>query len=271
MTSKSAALTPSATGATGERFQHWALAGWALAGIAVAVIVAVSATPKARAPKTVAAKTVSKVLSATAVPVKADTIEAFEAVVEPKAVVAPAVTEPAKTRSAAEARSAEPEDYLTAFQRAVHVREKPVRDTHIKDTDARLIQAQLGPLKEALERSGKSVAEYLEDANLQVSDELLEALLDSTVPKVKRTSHSLYTDPEAMMLARDALQYVDPRMPREIAETMLRDIVAAQTEAARLGLSLPSSSDEQVHALNHWTSVGGRVGQLAETALSRLS
>lgn len=254
-----------------EGFQHWALAGWAFAAIAVAVVVAVSASPKRRTPaaRVSGPKTVSEVLKATAVP----TVTPIEAFVQPKAVVAEAarpVAEPT-AEPAAEPAAAEDQDYLTAFQRALQVREKPMRDEGLKTADALLVQAQLEPLKEALFKSGKTVSQYLDETNLQVSDNLLEALEASWAQTNSRSSATIFTDPEAMMLARDALQFIDPRMPSDVGASMLRDMVAAQTEAARLGIELPSMSEEHIAALQQWASRKDRAGQLAATALSRLS
>jgi hypothetical protein len=87
------------------------------------------------------------------------------------------------------------------------------------------------------------------------------------VPRVF-SGNSDISDSEARMLAAEAFQDV-PNGPPDVVADVLREILAAKTESARLGLILPEAPDEQLMAIRSWSKRLGPVGQLAKSILSK--
>lgn len=77
------------------------------------------------------------------------------------------------------------------------------------------------------------------------------------------------SDSEARTLAAEAFQVV-PNGSNELIVSTLREILAAYTEASKLGLALPQSPDEQVSALKTLSRRSGQAGELAKNILSRI-
>ena len=75
---------------------------------------------------------------------------------------------------------------------------------------------------------------------------------------------------DSRTLATEAFQQVPRDMDRKNAAVLLREILAARTEAAHLGLNLGYSSDEQVSDLKYWSSKAGPEADLATAILSRI-
>jgi len=75
---------------------------------------------------------------------------------------------------------------------------------------------------------------------------------------------------DSRTLATEAFQQVPCDMDRKNAAVLLREILAARTEAAHLGLNLGYSSDEQVSDLKYWSSKAGPEADLATAILSRI-
>jgi hypothetical protein len=71
-------------------------------------------------------------------------------------------------------------------------------------------------------------------------------------------------------LALEAFQNVPKDLDRQNAIVLLREILSARTESAKLGLDLPSISDDQVSDLEFWASKSGTESDLAKSILSRL-
>ncbi len=75
---------------------------------------------------------------------------------------------------------------------------------------------------------------------------------------------------EAMMLGREAQQMVPRTSSVETATVTLREILAARTEAATVGLALPPMSPEQRESVQYWANhAGEKVSSIAKTILSR--
>jgi hypothetical protein len=202
------------------------------------------------------------------------TIELIKsALAEEKAVPQDATVEP-KTVAVASEHEESASSYLEAngltfsdFQKAFGLgREKPVMD-HPERNYAGVLD-DLQALRPALERSGETFQDYIESHHMKVPDALLE--LWATGPSSTAT-HSLADDlaPEAMMLAREALQPLSASADQDAAAVVLRDILAARTEADRLGMHLPAMPYEQASAIRAWASKTGTAATIAQTILSR--
>ena len=75
---------------------------------------------------------------------------------------------------------------------------------------------------------------------------------------------------DSRTLATEAFQPVPRDMDRQNASVLLREILAARTEAAHIGLNLGYSSDEQVADLKYWSAKAGPEAELAAAILSRI-
>jgi hypothetical protein len=81
--------------------------------------------------------------------------------------------------------------------------------------------------------------------------------------------NSEITDSEARMLASEAFQMVPNAAPEVVIDT-LREILAAYTEAKKVGLALPPSPEEQLNSLHLLSRKSGTVAELAKSILGRI-
>lgn len=146
-------------------------------------------------------------------------------------------------------------------------REKPLMDKPERNYST--VLEDLAALRPALEASGQTFQDYIEAHHMKVPDALLDLWANgSTSGGPPGANEDLA--PEAMMLAREALQPLSADVPEAAAAEVLREILAARTEAARLGLSLPEMPSEQASAVRAWAAKApGVAGQLAQTLMSR--
>lgn len=153
------------------------------------------------------------------------------------------------------------------FQKAFgHGREKPLMDKPERNYSS--VLADLEALRPALEATGETFQDYIESHHMKVPDALLELWTNaSTASDHTAVTHDVA--PEAMMLAREALQSLSADGPEAVAIAVLREILAARTEAARLGLKLPEAPFEQASAIRTWASRNGVAANIANTILSR--
>jgi hypothetical protein len=104
---------------------------------------------------------------------------------------------------------------------------------------------------------------FLQNGN-SVPDDLLDSLQG---PTFSRRSENSVLDDEAMMLAREALQTI--KGSPETVASILKDILAARTEAAARGIELPGLPQEQKIILEHWSRQSGPASAIAAQILSR--
>ena len=128
-----------------------------------------------------------------------------------------------------------------------------------------LMSQQLMPMREALRRKGVSLESYVDSNDVSVPDSLLDAW--NAVPTPVNTRATVSEDAETAMLAREALPVVSTKAADVEA---LRDILAARTEATRIGFALPEVPSDQKAALEFWaSSKHSQASALAKTILSR--
>lgn len=143
------------------------------------------------------------------------------------------------------------------FQSAFFSRnEKPVLD---KDTVSDFAGSFVG-LKDYLQTH--DVPEKLLSASMAGESK------NHDVPSVFGGNSDL-SDSEARMLASEAFQMI-PNSSSDVIISVLHEILSAYTEAAKLGLSLPQSPEEQVKSLMTLSKRAGPVGDLAKQILSRI-
>ena len=157
------------------------------------------------------------------------------------------------------------DDFQNAFQ---HGREKPVVDAPTGNSKAYMhVLDELEALKPTLAAQGQTFQDYIDAHNMKVPDALLD--LWTSGPTAADPGAALEWPPEAMMLAREALQPVSASMDPEAAAVILREILAARTEAARMDLKLPPLPSDQEAGLRHWAKSVTTAGALAKNILSR--
>jgi hypothetical protein len=129
-------------------------------------------------------------------------------------------------------------------------------------------------LREKINGSGMSVQEYIEKYNIQIEDNLYEALVQNeTIVNVHEqgTMNFNTLDSETMLLSREASQPVPLQGPMEILVQTLQDILSARMEASKQDIQLPEVSQEQQQALQYWATANkGMASELAKTILSRV-
>jgi hypothetical protein len=106
------------------------------------------------------------------------------------------------------------------------------------------------------------------DDFLQSGHAIPDSLLESMGTEALEPRRAeVIMDDETMMLAREALQTV--RGTPDAVASILKDILAARTEAASKAIKLPEMPEEQRAAVEHWSRQSGPAGQLAKQLLTR--
>jgi len=226
---------------------QWTIAAWLLVAIAVTVFFATTRSRPAASVQRQSEVPVTMVVGAKAEPeISADPVEAVVS-----AKNAPVVS---KLWATTEASSIEEPNLDTEgglgfsdFQRAFsESREKRAFETSKKHFVS-------GDMKA-----------YAESHD--VPDAFLDAVGTERQSETERSVKKI-DGPEAMMLAREALQTIQGTS--DAAASIMRDILAARTEAARAGIELPEVPEEQKAQLQVWASRSGPASVLAKTILSR--
>jgi hypothetical protein len=123
----------------------------------------------------------------------------------------------------------------------------------IKDLEA--WNEQLGPLRDMLTRSGKSLEQFMDEQEVALPEDVIE--MWEAVKHMKpreTTSYSLSSNvsaEEAASLVKDAIQNV-PTTNVDFAAVVLREILHARTEATSLGIQVPALSPEQNRTIDFW-------------------
>jgi len=87
-------------------------------------------------------------------------------------------------------------------------------------------------------------------------------------PRVYASSMETISE-ESQMLVREAFQFI-PTDNAGSATVILRDILAARTEANSFGITMPEAPEDHMSALKYWASTSGNASTIAKTILSRL-
>jgi len=163
---------------------------------------------------------------------------------------------------------------FSEFQNALEKgRERPVVDTVVHQ-DVQLLKQQLEPFRKSLK--GQSLEQFVESNNMQVPESLLEIWNEKPTNNVmSRDNLGLskpddVSDSEALMLAQEAVQIVPTKGSPEVIINVLREILAARTEASHLGITLPFMP-EQKESIKFWTnSSHSAAAAIAKSILSRI-
>ena len=109
-------------------------------------------------------------------------------------------------------------------------------------------------------------AKFAEKNGFEATDDFINAWSSENTTKIRE---SVKIDDEYRMLATEALQSVDTHLKPENAVIVLREILAARTEATRIGAVLPPVPEEQLEAISFWTK-NLLTKDLATTILNRV-
>ena len=148
------------------------------------------------------------------------------------------------------------------------------RETYTSERPMNSKPADLNYLKSDLKRRGLGLDDFVESYGLSVSDKFVDSWTTEITQK-KASSGELkkpdgVSDSEVRMLAQEALQTLSTTCDAESANSVLREILAARTEAARIGLEVPSLTEDQLKAIKFWSnSKAFKTSTIAKTLLSR--
>lgn len=156
----------------------------------------------------------------------------------------------------------------TDFQAAMEYgREKPVYDKPNK-ANAAIIGAQIDSMKSYIKRNGFTLDDFADARDVALPDSIAESWDTEYQQPPERQQQDMR--PETLVLAQEALQAVPTKATAAAIVPVLREILAARTEAATSQIELPPLTDDQRDGLQHWSAVGGVAGSLANTILSRV-
>lgn len=187
----------------------------------------------------------------------------------PPAVV-PAVAEPAAETTAEPVVAAEPAAEITANELEPKFNIAASKYWSFEDNDEVPHLENDGNTFSDFQRAFSLGREYVTEENSMATyrnenhDTFMHDEKRSFVPK------SDVSLSDSRTLATEAFQQVPRDMDRKNAAVLLREILAARTEAASLGLNLGYSSDDQVADLKYWSSKAGPEADLASAILSRI-
>lgn len=148
------------------------------------------------------------------------------------------------------------------------------RETYTSERPMSSKPADFNYLKSDLKRRGLGLDDFVESYGLSVSDKFVDSWTTEITQK-KAISGELkkpdgVSDSEVRMLAQEALQTLSTTCDAESANSVLREILAARTEAARIGLEVPSLTEDQLKAIKFWSnSKAFKTSTIAKTLLSR--
>jgi hypothetical protein len=152
-------------------------------------------------------------------------------------------------------------------------RQSSVKVNNIKDIES--WNEQLGPLRDMLSKSGKTLDQFMDENNVALPEEILE--MWESVKHMKPSSSnqrdilfaSNISAEEAASLMKDAIQPV-PTSNMDFATTIMREMLHARTEGTSLGIQMPELSLEQKRTLEFWRLSGQMpAADLANKLLTR--
>ena len=241
-------------------FNGWSSVGWLFIAVVIAVIIAVSSRGTYRSLGSVTKSTpVGHIVDVSPGPVE----PTVEPTVEPKSV-GPIMVAPIMAPD--------------MWNQAVDLRDEPYLQSENGQTFAEFQKAFLerGIQKPMIEAKASAKQPFF-DANMLNLEDVPEAALmafednwpDTNGPSVFGGNAEV-TDMEARQIAQEAFQTVPLGAQPEAVAEVLKEILAARNEAARLGLNLPEAPEEQKQNIKHWSKRSGPAAILAKTILSRV-
>lgn len=130
---------------------------------------------------------------------------------------------------------------------------------------------QLQPLKDMITKSGRSLDQFVSENMITLPEEVMEmwSAPSSTRPVQQAFTRPECTAEEANMLVREALQDV-PTSDVNDAAMVLREVLHARTEGAKLRVQMPEVPQEQRISIKHWAVSGQQpAADIASVILSR--
>lgn len=139
-----------------------------------------------------------------------------------------------------------------------------------KDLEAWNLQLQ--PLRETLTRANKTLAQWIDENNVQLPDDVTEMWesVKNMKPVVREDFNvSNVSAEEAASIVRDVIQSI-PTANVDTASMILREVLHARSQAQSLNLTIPPLSLEQLRILEFWkASAQVPACDLASKILSR--
>lgn len=147
------------------------------------------------------------------------------------------------------------------------------RETYSMERPMSSKTTDLNYLKSDLKRRGLGLEDFVDTYGLSVSDNFVDTWKESSYGPSKREITSKpdgVSDDEVRMLAQESLQPLSITCDTETANSVLREILAARTEAGRIGLEIPPLTEEQLKAIKFWSnSKAFKTSTIAKTLLGR--
>ena len=138
------------------------------------------------------------------------------------------------------------------------------------------VNTQLSSMKKNFDKKGLGLEDFVNTFGVPISEELAASWSSEQEPKkssrtdfAKKNSDGV-AESEFRMLAQEALQNLPTDCNSETATIILRDILAAYTEAARIDLQLPEMPKEQAAAIEYWAKSKKPANEIANLLLSRI-
>lgn len=132
-------------------------------------------------------------------------------------------------------------------------------------------------LKQDLKKKGLGLQDFVDSFGVSVPDAFVDSWSKKESPKEPRNellkSKSEMKDQELRQLAQEAMQVVPTQGPMANSESItavLREILAARTEASQVGLNLGPMDPVQKAAIETIAKENSKAGQIAKTILSRI-
>lgn len=131
-------------------------------------------------------------------------------------------------------------------------------------------------LKQDLKKKGQNLQDFVDSFGVSVPDAFVDSWSKTETHKEPRKngleSSSEMKDNELRQLAQEAMQSVPTQGPMATPESItavLREILAARTEAAQVGLKLGPMDPVQKESIETIAKQHGKAGEIAKTILSR--
>jgi hypothetical protein len=139
-------------------------------------------------------------------------------------------------------------------------------------------RANLDYLKQDLKKKGLGLQDFVDSFGVSVPDAFVDSWTSTNASSPKRAENKLksssdMTESEMRQLAQEASQIVPTSGPMASAEAVtavLREILAARTEASQIGLNLGPMDPVQRQAIETIATGTSKAATLAKTILSRI-
>lgn len=137
------------------------------------------------------------------------------------------------------------------------------------------LSANLDYLKQDLKKKGLGLNDFVESFGVSVSDSFVDSWSKSNEKPTEKRQNMLSTtsdmsESEMRQLAQEAMQSVPLTGNPEAIAAVLREILAARTEAKQVGLDLGPIDPAQRSAIESFALGKTKASSIAQTILSRL-